>query len=76
MEPRFVVMRGLLANEKACGRRVGKVYLPNWGRYFGCRHCYGLTYASCQKSHKDDAFLRRMGAEMGLSAREAAKLLG
>jgi hypothetical protein len=28
----------------ACGRRVTKLY--NGGRYFLCRHCYHLTYAS------------------------------
>jgi len=32
----------------ACGRRVGKLYLPPGGRYFGCRHCYRLTYRSAQ----------------------------
>lgn len=28
----------------SCGRRVGKLYSA--GRYFLCRHCYGLAYAS------------------------------
>ena len=35
-----------------CGRRVGKLYLPPGGRYFGCRRCYQLTYRSCQESDK------------------------
>jgi hypothetical protein len=35
-----------------CQRRVAKLYLPPGGRYFGCRHCYNLTYKSCQESHK------------------------
>lgn len=32
-----------------CSRRVGKLYLPPGGKYFGCRHCYDLTYQSCQE---------------------------
>jgi len=32
----------------ACGRRVRKLYLR--GKYFGCRHCHGLTYSSSQQS--------------------------
>lgn len=32
-----------------CNRRVGKLYLPPNGIYFGCRHCYNLTYRSCQQ---------------------------
>jgi hypothetical protein len=34
---------------KTCGRRVRKLYLPPGGRYFGCRHCYDLTYRSVQE---------------------------
>jgi hypothetical protein len=37
-----------------CGNRVGKLYLPRRGRFFGCRECYDLTYESCQKSHRYD----------------------
>jgi len=29
-----------------CGRRVAVIYLK--GKYFACRHCYNLTYTSCQ----------------------------
>jgi len=35
-----------------CNRRVGKLYLPPGGVYFGCRHCYNLTYRSCQESKR------------------------
>jgi hypothetical protein len=31
-----------------CGRRV--VVLYGVGKYFACRHCYDLTYRSCQES--------------------------
>lgn len=41
-----------------CNRRVLKLYLGG-GKYFGCRHCYGLTYTSSQEHDKRvDAFLR------------------
>jgi hypothetical protein len=37
-----------IVNGVACGRRVAKLYLR--GRYFLCRHCHDLTYASRQQS--------------------------
>jgi hypothetical protein len=42
-----------------CGRRVGKLYLPPGGRYFGCRRCHSLTYTSCQEHDKRVDALRR-----------------
>lgn len=42
----------LTVNGWPCRRRVGKLYLPPGGKYFGCRHCYNLTYKSCQESDK------------------------
>ena len=41
----------LAAEGRACGRRVGVLYLGGQ-QYFGCRHCYNLTYQTCQDSHK------------------------
>jgi len=29
-----------------CGQRVGKLYLAPSADYFGCRHCYNLSYES------------------------------
>ena len=49
----------------ACGRRVGKLYLPPGGRYFGCRTCHRLTYQSCQESRKDDALDRFLARHTG-----------
>lgn len=43
-----------------CERRVGMLYLPPGGIYFGCRHCYDLTYRSCQESHRRDRLLERV----------------
>jgi len=37
-------------NGAAYRKRIAKIYLPPGGKYFGCRHCYNLTY-ECQKEH-------------------------
>ncbi len=50
-----------------CGRRVGKLYLPPGGKYFGCRHCYELTYTSCQESHAFDRMFASLGAATGMT---------
>lgn len=57
----------LVVNGQACGRRVGKLYLPPGGRYFGCRHCYDLTYRSSQQSDKRVSALRRLPVDELLS---------
>jgi hypothetical protein len=49
----------LSVNGRSCNRRVGKIYLPPSGRYFGCRHCYDLTYRSSQEADKRLYWLRR-----------------
>jgi hypothetical protein len=38
----------LIAAGVKCNRRVKKLFLPPGGQYFGCRHCYKLTYESAQ----------------------------
>jgi hypothetical protein len=47
---RYWLICPLVKNNRPCLRRVGKLYLPPNGKYFGCRHCYNLTY-KCQKEH-------------------------
>jgi hypothetical protein len=49
----------LVVGGLGCDRRVGKLYLPPGGRYYGCRHCYGLTYTSCQQHDGRVSALRR-----------------
>ena len=40
----------LSKNGVYCGRRVGKVYCPPGANYYGCRHCYNLSYESRNES--------------------------
>ena len=40
----------LVSNGVACNRRVGALYLG--GKYFGCRHCYNLSYESRNKNRR------------------------
>jgi hypothetical protein len=55
----------LSVNGVHCGRRVRVLYKPPGYPYFGCRHCYNLTYTSCQESHKWDALHRWMAEALG-----------
>lgn len=48
----------LIVNGVVCRRRVGKLYLPGGAKYFGCRHCHGLTYRSCQEAHSEERAAR------------------
>jgi hypothetical protein len=62
-----------------CGRRVGKLYLPAGGLYFGCRRCHDLTYTSCQESGKFRGLYRLLAANTGYdidTVRQALKLPG
>jgi hypothetical protein len=59
----------LIVNGHTCVRRVGKLYLPPGERYFGCRHCYDLTYTSCQESHRYDRLFTRLADDTGIDAR-------
>ena len=66
----------LIINGDACERRVGKLYLPPGARYYGCRHCYDLTYTSCQESHLYDRGFAQLAAGMrGTSGAELRRLL-
>ena len=60
-----------VVNGRTCGRRVSKLY--GHGRYFLCRHCYRLVYASQSEGELDRALRRantikqRLGGEPGLA---------
>ena len=52
----------LVIDGESCRRRVGNLYLPPGSKYFGCRHCYNLTYRSCKEHDKRvDPILKNPG---------------
>jgi hypothetical protein len=57
---------------RSCGRRVQKLFLPPGGRYYGCRHCYNLTYQSRREDAKNRALTKtqrirvRLGGDASL----------
>lgn len=53
-----------VVNGVVCGRRVAKLYGP--GRYFLCRHCYRLAYASQSEGSWDRALRRSNKVRQGL----------
>jgi len=56
---RYWFIGPLVLDGKSCNRRVGKLYQPPGREYFGCRHCYNLTYKSCKEHDKTiDAVMR------------------
>jgi hypothetical protein len=44
---------------------VRKLFLPPGGRYFGCRRCHRLTYASCQECHRYDGLYGQIAGSLG-----------
>jgi hypothetical protein len=65
----------LVTNNVRCGRRVRKLYLQ--GKYFGCRHCHGLTYTSSQESDsRVYAALRDPDRDFGDPSRMSISELG
>jgi DNA-binding transcriptional MerR regulator len=65
----------LVRNGIQCNQRVGKLYLPPGSKYFGCRHCYDLTYTSCQESHYYDSFYSYFADSLGMTTQEAKQAL-
>jgi len=54
----------LSKNGQGCNRKIGKLYLPPRADYFGCRHCYDLTYQSCQENHKFDGLYKEIAGRV------------
>lgn len=64
----------LIVNGRECNRKVGVLYLGN-GKYFGCRHCYNLTYTSSKESHSFDRLYRDLGMDFGITAKQVKNIL-
>lgn len=47
-----------------CCRRVGMLYLPSGAKSYGCRHCYRLTYQSCQDSPGLNSLILKIGRQL------------
>jgi hypothetical protein len=68
----FFICPGVV-NPRVCGRRVAKLFAA--GRFFLCRHCYRLAYASQSESELDRALRRankirrQLGGEPGMASR-------
>ncbi len=65
----------LVINNKPCKKRVGKLYLPPGSCYFGCRTCHGLSYESCQESHKFDGMFTMLAVQTGIPISEVKRAL-
>ena len=69
-QPRFGGLRWwflcpMVRDGQACGCRVGTLYLPPGGRFFGCRHCHCLNYTTSQESHQLDTEFRDLARVLG-----------
>ena len=61
---------------RPCGKRIGKLYLPPEGKYFGCRNCYNLTYESCRESHKYDRLFEMIANDIpGMTPSQVKQVL-
>jgi hypothetical protein len=63
----------LVVDGRPCGRRVGKLYMPPSATYFGCRHCYDLTYTSAQEHNKQVDFYRANPEALMAALRDPAR---
>lgn len=53
------------AHGGGCRRRSSKLYLPPGGDVFACRECYGLSYDTCNESHRFDGLYKHLAQGMG-----------
>lgn len=47
---RYWFLCGLYKNGRYCGRQVSKLYKPPGAKWFGCRHCWELSYYERQQN--------------------------
>lgn len=55
----------------SCNRRAAKLYIPFRHDRFLCRRCHGLTYQSCQDSHRFDKLFFAIAGDQGKEIRKA-----
>lgn len=53
----------------ACGRRAAILYACFGREEFLCRRCHGLTYQSCQDSHRFDALFHAIAGDLANGVR-------
>jgi hypothetical protein len=58
-----------------CGIRVAKLYLPPGERFFACRRCHALTYASVQEAHRIDGVQNAIAADLGCTVAELRRTI-
>jgi hypothetical protein len=56
--------------------RAAKLYLPRGGDRFASRRAWDLSYRSCQQSHKDERFHRRLAKKFGKDEEWVRTMLG
>jgi len=65
----------LLVGKRPCEKKVTRLYMPRGCHYFGCRHCYRLTYTSCQENHQFEAYWREQALGTEFTWRELRKFV-
>jgi hypothetical protein len=58
----------IICNE--CGKRVRKLFRPDFERLFKCRHCYPYLMYQSQESNVYDGWLRKAAIGNGMSPRQ------
>ncbi len=61
----------LVVNNRACGRRVRKLFMPPGGSFYGCRHCYELRYRSRSADRKHRVLAKTQTLRMRLGGTES-----
>lgn len=58
-----------------CKRRVGKLHIAPGSETFLCRTCQGLTYTSCQESHRYTGLYAHIANNLGTTPEAVKRVL-